>query len=100
VVCTPSSYTKDSSSSLVVAFEDSDGSRVKELAAKYLYAFGTRTSVKKGKRKQRINKSHSSNSPNADDEDVDTILDHNTAKTTKFQTSNARPKRLPASSRA
>jgi len=46
VVCTPSSYTKGPSSSLVVAFEDPDGSRVKEpLAAKYLYAFGTRASV-------------------------------------------------------
>jgi hypothetical protein len=57
-VCPPSSYSVRSSSSLVVAFEDPDGGKAKALLAeRYLYAFGTRVSVKRWK--QRPPKSHS-----------------------------------------
>jgi hypothetical protein len=75
----PSSYTVGTSSSLVVAFEDPDGSKAKALlAAKYLYAFGSRVSVKKWK--QRTTKSQTTHSPmDADNEEVDIILNHNTA---------------------
>jgi hypothetical protein len=51
----PSSYKANSSSSLVVAFEDPDGERVKALlAAQFLYALGTRATVKKWKQKAPI----------------------------------------------
>jgi hypothetical protein len=48
----PSSYKANSSSSLVVAFEDPDGERLKSmLAARFIYALGTRATVKKWKQK-------------------------------------------------
>jgi hypothetical protein len=46
----PSQYTAGSSSSLVVAFEDPEGTQAKTLLAeKHLYAFGVRVTVKKWK---------------------------------------------------
>ncbi|KAI0284865.1 hypothetical protein BC826DRAFT_1123774 [Russula brevipes] len=48
----PSQYTAGSSSSLVVAFEDPDGSLAKSLLAeKHLYAFGARATVKRWKQR-------------------------------------------------
>jgi len=48
----PSSYKANSSSSLVVAFKDPDGERLKSmLVACFLYALGTRATVKKWKQK-------------------------------------------------
>ncbi|KAI0250104.1 hypothetical protein BJV78DRAFT_1283557 [Lactifluus subvellereus] len=46
-VCPPSTYTANTSSSLVVAFEDPDGSRAQELLSSHqLYIFGTCAKVK------------------------------------------------------
>jgi hypothetical protein len=48
----PSSYKADSTSSLVVAFKDPDGERLKSLlVAWHLYAHGTRATVKKWKQR-------------------------------------------------
>jgi hypothetical protein len=48
----PSSYSVDSSSSLVVAFEDPLGANLKSLLAdRHLFAFGTRATVKKWKQR-------------------------------------------------
>ena len=48
----PSSYKADSSSSLVVAFEDLDNEKLKSLlAVRHLYAFGIRATVKKWKQR-------------------------------------------------
>ncbi|KAI0284174.1 hypothetical protein BC826DRAFT_1109813 [Russula brevipes] len=48
----PSQYTAGSSSSLVMAFEDPDGSLAKSLLAeKHLYAFGARATVKRWKQR-------------------------------------------------
>jgi hypothetical protein len=49
-VCTPTSYTEGAIFSLLVAFEDPDGSRLKTMLAEhYLYINGTRATVKKWK---------------------------------------------------
>ena len=51
-VRSPSSYTEGSSSSLIVAFKDPDRQHLKLLlAAWYLFAFGTRASVKTWKQR-------------------------------------------------
>ena len=56
----PSSYTPGSISSLSVAFEDPDGSKLKVLLAEcYLYIFGNRASVKKWKQCHNNNKDKS-----------------------------------------
>jgi hypothetical protein len=56
-VHSPSSYKADSSSSLIVAFEDPDGERLKSmLAARHLFAFGTRATVKKWKQRTKSSK--------------------------------------------
>jgi hypothetical protein len=56
-VCLPSSYKADSSSSLIVAFENLDGERLKSmLAARHLFTFGTRAIVKKWKQQTKSNK--------------------------------------------
>jgi hypothetical protein len=48
----PHAYTPGSSSSLVVAFEDPDGTKARALlGAKYLYAFGTRAMLRKWKQR-------------------------------------------------
>jgi hypothetical protein len=47
-VCPPSSYSEGAVSSLSVAFEDPDGSKLRTmLAERQLYIFGTRVTVKK-----------------------------------------------------
>ena len=56
-VCPPTSYPPGAISSLSVAFEDPDGSKLKALLAEcYLYAYGNRCSVKKWKQRKPINK--------------------------------------------
>ena len=76
----PTSYKDGSSSSLVVAFEDPDGSKAKALlATKYLYAFGTRATVRKWKQRTIKSKTTPSKLNVDSEEDVDIILDHETA---------------------
>jgi len=59
-VLPPSSYLHGSASSLSMAFEDPDGSKLKMLLAeRYLYVFGNRASVKKWKQHRKITKVHS-----------------------------------------
>ena len=79
----PTSYTPGSVSSLSVAFEDPDGSKLKVLLAEhYLYAFGNRASVHKWKYHQKNPKDKSKSTadkhPNTgdanDEEDVDQLL--------------------------
>ena len=56
----PSSYPQGTISSLSVAFEDPDGTKLKALLAdRYLYAFGTRITVKKWKYHQKSPKDKS-----------------------------------------
>ena len=78
----PSSYTPGSVSSLSVAFEDPDGSKLKLLLAeRYLFLFGHRAQVKKWKYRQTKNKGksnsntteHDQGGDKPDDEDVDII---------------------------
>jgi len=69
----PPSY-KAGSSSLVFAFEDPDGSRLKSLlTARYLYAFGTRSTVKKWKQRTTKHKltSRSDDIESEDEDDVE-----------------------------
>jgi len=48
----PSSYLVNAASSLTVAFEDPDGTRLKTIVkGRHLYAFGTRLNTKKWKQK-------------------------------------------------
>jgi hypothetical protein len=79
----PHSYKPGSASSLVVAFEDPDGSKLKTLLAdRYLYAFGTRTSIKKWKQCPKTTKDkspkqtskHSKAGSSDTEEDVEIIL--------------------------
>jgi hypothetical protein len=67
------SWVHTSSSSLVVAFEDPDGMRLKSLlVAWHLFAFGTRATIRKWK--QRANKCKqpfSNNDIKSEDEDKD-----------------------------
>jgi hypothetical protein len=66
----PSSYSHGSASSLSVAFEDPDGTKMKALLAeRYLYAFGNRATVKKWK--YRLKKTKENSEPNADEHDQD-----------------------------
>ena len=56
----PSSYSPGSVSSLTLAFEDPDGSKLKTLLAeRYLYFYGNRASVKKWKQRPNNNKDKS-----------------------------------------
>jgi hypothetical protein len=69
----PPSYKAGSSSSLIFAFEDLDGSRLKSLlAARHLYAFGTRATVKKWKQRTPQHKPTSKND-NIESEDKDEV---------------------------
>jgi len=79
----PSSYTHGSASSLSVAFEDPDGSKVKTLLAeRYLYAFGNRASIKKWKYRPQKTKDksgtnvveHDQDDDPSDDEDAEITL--------------------------
>jgi len=79
----PTSYTPGSISSLSVAFEDPDSSKLKVLLAEcYLYAFSNRASVRKWKYHQKSPKDKSklttSKHPNTGDvnneEDIDQLL--------------------------
>jgi len=54
-VCSPHSYLPGSYSSLVITFEDPDGSIASSIiAAKWLYLFGVQATVKRWKQKPRI----------------------------------------------
>jgi hypothetical protein len=69
----PSSYPHGSTSSLSVAFEDPDGTKLKTLLAeRYLFAFGNRATVKKWKYRLKITKDTSSN--NADKHDQASVV--------------------------
>ncbi len=76
-VCSPSSYIAGSSSSLIVAFEDLDGTKLKSLlVAQHLFAFGTRATIRKWK--QRITKCKSPSNNNDikledDEEDIEIL---------------------------
>jgi hypothetical protein len=81
----PSSYNSRAISSLSVAFEDQDGTKLKALLAeRYLYCFGTRGTMKKWKCRRNLTKATSapqaaqhtqaSNAQDSD-EDVKTALD-------------------------
>jgi hypothetical protein len=66
----PSSYTPGSVSSLTLAFEDPDSSKLKALLAEcYLYIYGNRASVKKWKQHQNNNKGKSKSNPIEHDQD-------------------------------
>ena len=74
----PTSYTSGSVSSLSVAFEDPDGSKLRRLlAGKYLYIFGNRTSVKKWELRQTTEtaqntaKEHPPNCDAHDEKDIE-----------------------------
>ena len=78
-----SSYKSSAISSLVVAFEDPDGSKLKTLLAeRYLFAFGNRAKVRKRKQRVPRNKDkssipaaeHNQGSDSNDDEGVDAVL--------------------------
>jgi hypothetical protein len=61
-VCSPSSYSEHAVSSLSVAFEDPDGSKLKAmLVERYLYIFGTRATMKKWKHRPPIHKGTTQN---------------------------------------
>ena len=79
----PSSYTQGTISSLSVAFEDPDGTKLKAiLTDRYLYAFGTRIAVKKWKycqNKHKVNSKqnaakHNQDSEEGDEEDIEITL--------------------------
>ena len=77
----PTSYSPGSVSSLSVAFEDPDGSKLKVLLAEhYLYVFGNRASVIKWKYHQKNSKDKSkctaSKHPSAGDSDNNEDVDH------------------------
>jgi hypothetical protein len=72
-VHSPPFYIADSSSSLIVAFEDPDGSRLKSLlAVRHLFAFSTRATVKKWKQRATKHKTFSRN-VDIESEDEDDI---------------------------
>ena len=71
----PSSYTHGSASSLSVAFEDPDGTKMKALLTeRYLYAFGNRCSVKKWK--YRLNKPKDNSNNTAEEHNQDSDSNH------------------------
>ncbi|KAH9969495.1 hypothetical protein BC827DRAFT_1160239, partial [Russula dissimulans] len=82
-VCSPSSYKSGSVSSLVVAFEDRDGSTLRSLLQnRHLYIFGTQAKVRKWKQPQcpkpplsQANTPLPQASETSDEEDVNIILD-------------------------
>ena len=75
-VRTPSSYNEGAISSLSVAFEDPDGSKLKTLLAeRYLYAFGIRATVKKWKYRQKINKEASKKQADQHDQGSEATTD-------------------------
>ncbi|KAF8483156.1 hypothetical protein F5888DRAFT_1776445 [Russula emetica] len=66
----PSQYTAGSSSSLVMAFEDPDGTKARTLlGAKHLYAFGTRATLRKWKQRPTQPSPPSPPPDNSDDDD-------------------------------
>ncbi|KAF8488156.1 hypothetical protein F5888DRAFT_1754645 [Russula emetica] len=66
----PSQYTAGSSSSLVMAFEDLDGTKARMLlGAKHLYAFGTRATLRKWKQRPTQPSPPSPPPDNTDDDD-------------------------------
>jgi hypothetical protein len=65
-----SKYTPGSVSSLTLAFEDLDSSKLKALLAEcYLYIYGNRVSVKKWKQHQNNNKDKDKSNPAKHDQD-------------------------------
>ena len=79
----PASYNHRSASSLSVAFEDPDGSKVKALLTeRYLYAFGNRATVKKWKYRPQKPKDtsktniveHPQDDENTNNEDIEITL--------------------------
>jgi hypothetical protein len=81
-VHSPSSYSSGSHSSLVVAFKDQDGSKLKALlAGKVLYAFGTRATLCKWKQHTHKSTTQSPQPPDSDEdeeeEEVEIITSHN-----------------------
>ena len=106
----PSSYTSGAVSSLSVAFEDPDRSKLKLLLAeRYLYLFGHRAQVKKWKYRQTKNKGtskpnttkHDQGGDKPDEEDVDIITtpasssSHPTVQVThNTRKSNRKPKAM------
>ena len=68
----PTSYPPGAISSLSVAFEDLDGSKLKMLLAeRYLYAYSNRCSVKKWKQQKPINKDKANSNTAAHDQGDD-----------------------------
>ena len=62
----PNSYQAGSSSSLVVTFKDPDGEALRSLlTARYLYALGTRATIKKWKQRAHTQKKSSESNANA-----------------------------------
>jgi hypothetical protein len=60
----PTSYKADLASSLAVAFKNLDGKRLKSmLAARHLFAFGTRATIKKWKQWMKSNKPSANSNP-------------------------------------
>jgi len=99
-VCSPSSYLPGAVSSLSVAFEDPDGSKLKVLLAeRYLYALGNRASVIKWKYHQKNRKDnskptagqHTNTSDFDDNKDIDHLL---TQPEPPFKTASAPPPQL------
>jgi len=69
-VRTPSSYKADSSSSLIVAFENPDGKKLKSLlAVRHLFAFSMWATVKKWKQKTQNSKPLTKNDPELKESD-------------------------------
>jgi hypothetical protein len=81
----PLSYTAGSSSSLVVAFKDPDGSRLKSLlVARHLFAFSTRATIRKWK--QRTTKQKPTSNDNGIElEDVEEDVEIQTRAITPTQ---------------
>jgi len=96
----PALYKPGSISSLSVAFEDPDSSKLKVLLAKhYLYAYGNRTLVQKWKYHQKNSKDnsksttsqHSNTSDSNDNKDINYLL---TQLVPPFKTASAPPLQL------
>jgi hypothetical protein len=84
-VRSPSSYSEHAISSLSVAFEDPDGSRLKAMLAEhYLYIFGTRATIKRWKHHPPICKGtaqnpaaqHTAGNDSALEDDKDEVATH------------------------
>ena len=97
----PSSYPHGSASSLSVAFEDPDRSKMKVLLTEcYLYAFGNRASVKKWKYHLKKNKDNSNNNANEHNQASDSNDDEEDVEITLQQTETSQfPITSPSSSK-